>query len=307
MKKIKLLFTILIILLVAKNGFSWDSEAAKFYPLTIGNTWSYHKIVYANTGSICIQILSESDFIVTIPSDTIMPNGKRYFKILGPDIYSTFYERIDSVKMNVYRYSGGGECLIDSLFAKINNNFKSCRQLLTSTCNVSDTNAITFAGQSRRVKHIYGNASISHRYKLMYGLGIYEERVCNFGGATSTLNGAIINGVLYGVLINGIKQISTEIPKQFSLSQNYPNPFNPTTKIKFDIPLSPLYERGVGGFVCLKVYDILGHEVSTLVNEQLKPGTYEVEWDGDNFASGIYYYTLQSESFKETKRMLIIK
>ncbi len=71
----------------------------------------------------------------------------------------------------------------------------------------------------------------------------------------------------------GIKQISTEIPTKFSLSQNYPNPFNPVTKIKFDIPRW----RGEGGWTTtLRVYDITGREIQTLINEKLQPGTYEI-------------------------------
>ena len=107
----------------------------------------------------------------------------------------------------------------------------------------------------------------------------------------------------------GIKPISTEIPDKFSLSQNYPNPFNPTTKIRFDVP--SLTRRGAG-VVVLKVYDALGREVQTLVNEPLQPGTYEVEWpaatgDGSNFASGIYYYSLETGDFKDSKKMVLIK
>ena len=82
--------------------------------------------------------------------------------------------------------------------------------------------------------------------------------------------------------LNDIKRDVKKIPEYFSLSQNYPNPFNPTTKIKFDIPNFPLI-KGVRGMpVRLTIYDILGQEVATLVNQQLKPGTYEVEWDGTN-------------------------
>jgi len=106
----------------------------------------------------------------------------------------------------------------------------------------------------------------------------------------------------------GIQTISTVIPKSFSLSQNYPNPFNPSTKIKFDIPL--LSQGGVSrrdGVVSLTIYDVLGREVTTLVNEQLQPGTYSVEWNASNFASGIYFYTFKTESFNQSKRMVLIK
>jgi len=102
-----------------------------------------------------------------------------------------------------------------------------------------------------------------------------------------------------------VNQINSGMPKSFSLSQNYPNPFNPVTKIKFQIP--PFTKGGSGGFIKLIIYDILGKEITTLVNEQLKPGSYEAEWDGSDFASGIYFYSLVTDDFTETKRMVLIK
>jgi hypothetical protein len=107
----------------------------------------------------------------------------------------------------------------------------------------------------------------------------------------------------------GIQLISSEIPQNYNLYQNYPNPFNPTTKIKFDIP-TPLYPPEGGKLranVTLRIYDILGREAATLVNEQLKPGSYEVEWDASRFSSGIYFYTLITREFTQTKKLVLIK
>ena len=86
---------------------------------------------------------------------------------------------------------------------------------------------------------------------------------------------------------------------QFSLNQNYPNPFNPTTNIKFTILNSVL--------VKLTVFDIMGREVQTLVNESLNSGTYETTFDASQFASGIYYYKLSTPVFSETKKMTLQK
>ncbi len=97
----------------------------------------------------------------------------------------------------------------------------------------------------------------------------------------------------------GITTISTLVPKQFSLSQNYPNPFNPNSKIKFQIAKS--------GDTKLVVFDMLGREVETLVNENLNPGTYEVDFEGSNFSSGVYFYKLTAGSYAETKKMSLIK
>jgi hypothetical protein len=85
----------------------------------------------------------------------------------------------------------------------------------------------------------------------------------------------------------------------FSLSQNYPNPFNPTTKISWQSP--------VGSWQTLKIFDELGNEVATLVNEEKPAGEYEVEFDGTSLPSGIYFYQLRADSFVETKKMLLLK
>jgi hypothetical protein len=89
------------------------------------------------------------------------------------------------------------------------------------------------------------------------------------------------------------------IPKEFSLFQNYPNPFNPQTTIKYSIP-----QKSV---VTITVYDILGKEVSKLVNEEKLSGTYEVQFDGSKLSSGVYFYRLHAGSFLKTKKLVLLK
>ncbi len=116
-------------------------------------------------------------------------------------------------------------------------------------------------------------------------------------------SGGIGSGADYATIkysqSTGIGQISSNIPEEYSLSQNYPNPFNPATNLEFGI--SDL------GFVSLKVYDILGKEIITLVNEKLSPGNYKVEFDGRGLTSGVYFYRLNTGEFTDTKRMILIK
>jgi hypothetical protein len=104
------------------------------------------------------------------------------------------------------------------------------------------------------------------------------------------------NVVITGPL--GISNLSNT-PKEYSLSQNYPDPFNPTTKINYTIPKD--------GLVRLKIYNILGREVSTLVNEVKQAGYYTVDFNGTNFASGVYFYKFESGNFSDTKRFVLIK
>ncbi len=94
-------------------------------------------------------------------------------------------------------------------------------------------------------------------------------------------------------------------PKEYRLEQNYPNPFNPSTKIRYAIPLLRGDERGVS--VSLKVYDILGNEVATLVNEQKEAGYYEIDFNASSMASGVYIYRLVSGKFVSTKKMMVLR
>ncbi|HEY5122112.1 MAG TPA: C25 family cysteine peptidase, partial [Ignavibacteria bacterium] len=89
----------------------------------------------------------------------------------------------------------------------------------------------------------------------------------------------------------GVSNLTTGIPNSYSLSQNYPNPFNPATQVKYDLPKE--------GFVTLKVYDVLGREVSKLVNEVKTPGSYIVDFDGTSFSSGVYFYKLEVNGFSD--------
>jgi photosystem II stability/assembly factor-like uncharacterized protein len=96
-----------------------------------------------------------------------------------------------------------------------------------------------------------------------------------------------------------VNNISSEIPNKYSLYQNYPNPFNPNTNIKYQILKNE--------YVSLKVFNILGKEIATLVNEKQSPGTYEISFDGKDLSSGIYFYKLETNGFSDTKRMILLK
>ena len=104
--------------------------------------------------------------------------------------------------------------------------------------------------------------------------------------------------------VTSISHLSSELPSRFSLQQNYPNPFNPSTSIRFEIPLSV---RGEKSKVKLSVYDIAGKEVGILVNIELQPGVYEYGFDGSGLGSGVYFYKLTTNTFSETKRMVLVK
>lgn len=101
-----------------------------------------------------------------------------------------------------------------------------------------------------------------------------------------------------------VKDVASSIPAEFELYQSYPNPFNPTTTIKYQLP-DQVWNDNVN--VSLKVYDILGRAVATLVNKKQKPGYYEISWDAKNNSSGIYFYKIQAGKFVKTKKLVVLK
>lgn len=123
----------------------------------------------------------------------------------------------------------------------------------------------------------------------------------NKAADTLAVPNANINTVTFHNIGNiaGLSQISFEIPNGYSISQNYPNPFNPNTNFEFRI--------ADFGFVSIKIFEQNGKEVTTLVNQSLTAGTYEVNWNAAKYASGIYYYRLQTNKYSEVKKMVLVK
>lgn len=120
----------------------------------------------------------------------------------------------------------------------------------------------------------------------------------SIGGAVGG-GGIIINTTTGGAIV-GLEPVSNSIPREFKLYQNYPNPFNPVTLIKYDLP------KEVN--VTIKIYDLLGREVATLVNNELKKaGRYELNWNAGNYASGVFFYRIEAGSYVNSKKMVLVK
>jgi uncharacterized delta-60 repeat protein len=139
------------------------------------------------------------------------------------------------------------------------------------------------------------------------GLLVRTDRSGNIfvGGNSSIIHGANSNSdflVLKYSPPTSVYALLSEVVMGFTLQQNYPNPFNPATTIRFSIPVGTGHAPSV-----LKVYDVLGREVATLVNENLEAGSYETQFDASGFPSGVYFYRLTAGTFSETKRMLLLK
>ena len=102
-----------------------------------------------------------------------------------------------------------------------------------------------------------------------------------------------------GGLVSNVEKDRSSIPKDFNLEQNYPNPFNPSTMISFSVP--------VEGNVVLKIFNAIGQEVATLVNDNLSAGSYSFQWDAKEHTSGVYFYKLQTSDFTQTQKMILLK
>jgi hypothetical protein len=325
MKKVILIFILFIFLINPDRSYCTDTVSAKYLPLAVGNVWVYNWIYFgypSNGGTIKSRIVKDS-----------IINSRKYYLCTIPALYPKLI-RIDSVTGNVFGYYPGGVCsyqpneiLVDSLRSRKHDTTNFC-STLKRTCR--DTGILNLFGtlfNKKEFDPVLALTASSRNYAKNLGIYYLDE-----GDPYLTkyyLKGCVINGVVYGdtSVPVGINKIGDLIPSTFSLHQNYPNPFNPLTKIKFAVPtpLNPPFsqrgeERSGGGFVTLTVYDILGREVAVLVNEQLKPGTYEVEFSatggGTNYPSGVYFYKLAvyssdhskwSDEWTNTKRMVLLK
>jgi photosystem II stability/assembly factor-like uncharacterized protein len=168
--------------------------------------------------------------------------------------------------------------------------------------NVNTGWAVSYAGDSGRGL-VYKTTNAGVNWFRQYVGTNQQIRTVYFTDANT---GWIVgnNGIIYKTTNGGgnpigIQPISNEVPKAFVLHQNYPNPFNPGTEILFEIPNSVL--------VKLNVYDVTGKMVAVLVNEVLAPGKYHINWSAEAVAAGIYFYSLETEGFKQARKMIVIK
>ena len=167
---------------------------------------------------------------------------------------------------------------------------------------VSSSGALQWTANGVAISTAAGYKSFSMILPVGTGDGIIAWGDERSGSDNRNVYAQRING--NGTLTSVLR--SAEIPSSFMLEQNYPNPFNPTTTIRFQMP-------EVGGRtsevsrVTLKVFDVLGREVATLVNENLHAGSYEVTFDANSLSSGVYFYKLQAGSVSSTKQMLLLK
>ena len=292
---------------------SLDSSLA-FYPMEIGNKWAFNEtITFIDPPYIQLRVWSQE-----ILEDTLMPNGQNYrvIKKVYSDnnpISAYSFERIDSSQNKIFNYypdsdTTNYEILILDLSIELFDTFYNpyCFAVF------GDIGTINKFGQMYNYRSYFWECGLIYsEYTFLENLGLYHySYYVDFVQSSSYLRGCLINGVLYGdTTVVSVKDKPTLTPNTFRLEQNYPNPFNPSTKIKFTIPASSLntFSKGEETFVTLKVYDILGNEITTLVNEEKPAGEYEVKFTASDLSSGTYFYLLKAGDNIQSKKMILLK
>ena len=297
------------LLIQPQDSKAWDSTAAKFYPLKVGNVYVFHQI---SLWIQCNPFELRAKKRVTITDYVLKPNGKYYYKftgwwLTGGQAKPWTYQRVDSNSMNVYAYDSltNAEFLLDSLLIAQNNSF-ACKRFNVVTPHATCGSIYTqnIFGQNRTVKAFAASyiGGITAYYAIADGIGFVGYHSCELeSGELFGLEGCILDGVVYGdTTLTDIQQLNNLQPNEIFLSQNYPNPFNPSTIIN--------YELRIRNFVMLKVYDIAGREVASLVNEIMPAGKHAVEFNAADLPSGVYFYSLNVDGKQMgVKRMALVK
>ena len=282
----------ILVMLFTKIAYSQADSVLAYIPLAIGNQWQYKVHYVVNNSNIDTIFYS----LFSVINDTIMSNGYHYKKLASNQ--ETTFVHIDSATACVYEYEYNElrGFMTDSLRCSEGDWFGE-----NIYCELIDTSTIlNYNTWIMIINRPWPDVSETHTLAMNVGM-VNKEILSTIGyGSMKTyeLVYAKINGNEFGVLVNVQDKIKNGLT-DFTLSQNYPNPFNPTTIILYQIPKNC--------FVTLKVYDVLGNEIKTLVNEEKSAGNYDIEFNPVDLSSGIYLYKLTAESYTETKKMIFLK
>jgi hypothetical protein len=263
-----------------------------YFPLQAGNQWDFGDIITPG-----YQYL----FSIKVLGDTIMSNSKTYAIVLDPYHNSgdnNSYKRQEGSIL--YDYTPTGDIIEHDFTYK---NGDTTARYPTGNDTIITIVSVGFGEQFGRNLKFW-----NYEKKAIHNIG-YEHRWWTitdslgytfFGvmGNYSYCMGIKIDGQIYGT----ITQVSVEkeqLPNQYQLFQNYPNPFNPATKIEFETPIT--------SFITLKIFDFLGRELTTLVSEELEAGHHSRIWNASNYSSGVYFYSLQSGKYSQTKKLILQK
>jgi len=281
-------------------GQTSNVDSSFVFPLNVGDKWFYN----VDNSSFPGHHWNYSTTFI-IKSDTVMPNNKKYFEFpamldeLGTDtVSSIIYLRKSGLKVYEYITADSNEHLLFDFSANIGD-----------TLSYFEYEPLT--GQpTNHPQYIILNSIDTLEYFLKIKLKTFNfsgilvadtlgiTYATNAIGTLWSLFGATIDGKSYGNILS-VQLKENKEPSNFSIYQNYPNPFNPSTIITYSLPQKSR--------VTLKIYDLLGKEICTLVNGEKTSGTYKVVWNAQNVPSGVYFYKITAGAFSKTNKMLLLK
>ena len=275
----------ILIPIVYYNGISQG-----YFPLQKGNQWDFGILNFP------VTIGYQYQYSIKVLGDTIMSNTKQY-AIVSNQNHISYKRQEGSI---VYDYDSTGDVIEHDFTWKDGDttarNFTDPDSIITIV-HVYFTNIF-----GRNLKNWnFGTQSINNKAYEPSGYAITDSLGYTFfwnEGGNYYCMGFIVDGKTYGT-VTQVMTNSNDSPNKFELSQNYPNPFNPTTTISFALPSRSL--------VSLKVFDILGREVATIVSEEMAAGSYTRQWNAANMSSGVYFYRLQAGTYSEAKKLLLLK
>jgi len=293
--------------LTNKTGYSWYPSIA-VSGFLVNVVWMDNR-----DGNNEIYCKRSSDGGTTWEIDTRLTNNTAFsynpsVAVSGSQVNVVWYDFRDGNNEIYYKRTTPVPAA-PSLVSPLNNatNLQPNLLLDWSAVQFASSYSVQIATDSLFTSMVFDTSNVN-RDSLRVRPGLLLANIKYFWRVNATnVSGTGQWSIVWNFRINptGLSISGNEIPSAYSLSQNYPNPFNPTTKIRFDIPKASVGQTFL--FVTLSVFDIMGREVVTLVNEQLAPGTYETTFDGSNLSSGTYFYKLTSGDFTQTKRLTLLK
>lgn len=293
--KMKLYFSLIILFipLLVPNSVSAQ------FPLKVGNEWNYVDGWWSASGE------REQDTVTyRIVSDTTMSNGKTYYKMF-PNRLRKFGEFLRADSNGIYFY----DTVCQSEILRFNYHLEEGKidSIAYSTCSDDGAYSVEFVTNT---EYIFGSQIQTMTFHFVYMVDAWnsvslspEFGFTSFSSASFSQNyytsliGCKISNVNYGY-VTSVEDKDFE-PSAIQLLQNYPNPFNPTTEIEFYIP----NQSKVG----LKIYDILGEVINTLIDTELSKGWHRIVFDATNLPSGVYLYRLETNRNFLTNKMLLLK
>jgi|WetSurMetagenome_2_1015567.scaffolds.fasta_scaffold112081_2 hypothetical protein len=308
------------LLLFASNIFAQNPDPNSFFPHSVGNIWEYDqgwynpdKLMSINSIENILDLSKENEIVrFEILRDSVGNDGQIYL-FYGVGIFDPLWS-IDTSANLVFYLPNRSNQLYYKLKADSGSSWmvihedssagRKGRRALVTNRYPSIVFGIPTELMEIEYYELYWGDTVINQYStkintetLASGFGLllsfYEEP----GSFNRLLQGGVIDGDTFGI-ITTIDDIS-ELPENFYLSQNYPNPFNPLTQI--------IYELNSRQYIILKVYDLLGREVATLVEAEKPAGVYEIIFDGSSLASGVYIYRFSTNKITISKKMNLIK